>query len=309
MSDYIFGIIDNTLMSRSSIKVERLPTFYPSSASCVDEKNNENVLGACIRQQWYRCKGFPESDPAGLYSQYIFAAGNMWEDFLIEQFKREGIWLGNNIKFAITDKYISGELDILIKNPGGTKGKAIVESKTYSSSNYNAKKEICGSRDTKPKPKSQNVLQAFIYNCEFQEQIDCTYLTYLDRSCGGPENNKTFKMTVHTENDRHYPFIETLDWNGSRYSYVDYRISIEGIYDRYDLLMGYLQRNEMPDGDFAHVYDEEMVYAKHDAGEIAKTKFEKWQTDPKKYPIGDWECSYCPYNQLCKAQKAKDGQN
>lgn len=308
MTDYIFDGINTGLISSSGVKVERLPTFYPSAASCVNEQDTEKVMGACIRQQWYRCKSYPESDPAGLYSQYIFAGGNMWEDFLIEQFKRNGLWIGNNIKFAITDRYISGELDIVIKNPGGEKNKAIVESKTYSSANYQAKKEIVGSRDTKPKPKAQNVLQAFIYNCEFADQIDCTYLTYLDRACGGPENNKTFKMTVHSENDRHYPFIETYDFDNAKYSYVDYRISIEGIYDRYDLLMGYLQRSELPDGDFIHEYDEETVAVKWANGEIAKTKYEKWQQNPKKYPIGDWECSYCSYSKLCKAQKEKDGQ-
>lgn len=126
MTDYIFDGINTGLISSSGVKVERLPTFYPSAASCVNEQDTEKVMGACIRQQWYRCKSYPESDPAGLYSQYIFAGGNMWEDFLIEQFKRNGLWIGNNIKFAITDRYISGELDIVIKNPGGEKNKAIV---------------------------------------------------------------------------------------------------------------------------------------------------------------------------------------
>ena len=130
MADFIFDKIDQGLMTGTGLSVDRLPTFYPSSASCVDEINTEKVIGSCLRQQYYRCTKTPESDPAGLYSQYIFAAGNMWEDFLIEQFKRAGLWLGNNIKFAIVDKYISGEIDILIKNPDGEKGIAVVESKT-----------------------------------------------------------------------------------------------------------------------------------------------------------------------------------
>ena len=180
----------------------------------------------------------------------------------------------------------------------------------YSSSNYNAKKEICGARNQLPAPKLQNLLQAFIYNNYMADQIDCVYLTYLDRSCGGPENNKTFKITIAEDTDgRHKPLISSYDINGLPFNYIEKRISIEGIYERYDSLMSHLQNGVLPDGDFEHVFSEEKVRLLWEEGEIAKTKYEKWQSNPNLNPIGNWECSYCPYNRVCKAQKDIDGHN
>ncbi|MFK5165351.1 hypothetical protein, partial [Propionibacterium freudenreichii] len=79
------------------------------------------------------------------------------------------------VKFSIPERYISGELDIVIKDHDG--GLAIVENKTYSSANYAAKKEICGSKDSKPKPKMQNLIQSFLYQHAMQDQVNRTYLT------------------------------------------------------------------------------------------------------------------------------------
>ena len=106
-----------------------------------------------------------------------------------------------------------GELDILIRDHDG--GLAIVENKSYGAHNYGAKKEICGSRDSKPKPKMQNLIQSFLYQYHFQDQVNRTYLTYLDRSCSSPDNNKEFEITVYVDprTEKSNPRIKTVDFN------------------------------------------------------------------------------------------------
>ena len=70
----LFETINNGLMAEAPLETQRLPTFYPSAASCINEENGQ-VIGTCLRAQWFRCKGYEESNPPGLYSQFIFAAG------------------------------------------------------------------------------------------------------------------------------------------------------------------------------------------------------------------------------------------
>ena len=305
MTDYVLSLLNKKLMETLPLEVTRIPTFYPSSASCVDEVDHETVHGACMRQQWYRCMGYEESNSSGLYSQFIFSSGNLLERFLADKMRECGVLVGTSIKFAIPERWISGELDILIRDKDG--GLAIVENKTYSSANYAAKKELCGSRDTKPKPKMQNVIQAFLYQYNFRDQVNKTYLTYLDRACGGRDNNKEFEITVEDVNGRSHPRIRTTDFYGNEYSYVERSISMEGIFGRFDGLMTHLQNTEMPHPDFRHSFSPDEIEAKYALGEIAKTKYELYKKNPDKYPVGDWNCSYCNYSDTCLAQKKVDG--
>ncbi len=310
---YLLDLMNKHLLSGSSLKVEKFPAFYPSSASCLDQTDSEKIVGTCLRQQYYKYKGVKESDPPGLYSQWIFASGNIWEDYIIEQLKQSGVWLANSVKFNNLDLFVSGEIDILIKGPKydpetGT-GKWIVENKTYSSANYYAKKEIVGSRDTKPKPKDLNVIQSFIYLCTFSEQVDVVALTYIDRSCGGPDNNKEFHIEIYEDSGDFYPQITTVDFYGNSYSYVDRRISYNGIKNRFVGLIDNLKASSIPDPEFQHKLTDEQIQSRYSLGLIAKTKYEAYQSNSEKYPIGDFQCSnvYCNYSTLCLAQKMVDG--
>ena len=86
---------------------------------------------------------------------------------------------------------------------------------------------------------------------------------------------------------------------------------MEAILERYVELMTSLQNSTEtpPPADFMHIYPEEMVRAKYASGEIAKTKFEKWESNPEKYPIGYWSCqAYCGYRSLCKKHKELSGE-
>lgn len=300
----IWDVVDQHLMTGPGLRTERMPTFYPSAAACIDQTDRYKIIGGCNRAQYYRCAGYEKSNPSGLFSQYIFAGGNMWEDWLIEQLKQSGVWVSNSLKFQEIPKNISGEIDVVVKDPF-TSELMIVECKTYSSSNYKAKKEICGTkRFPKCTPKDQNVLQAFLYLGKFAEQgIKKSLLVYFDRACGGPDNNKQFTIEVHTENELRYPKISYNDHNGVPVAYVDYRITLEAIYERYAALKESLIAGEIPRPAYAHVFTDSQVREKHGEGLIAKTKMENWERNKEKYPIGDWQCFYCDYADSCKAHQ------
>lgn len=310
---YLNDLINQHLMSGSHIKTERFPSFYPSSASCVNQIDDKSVVGSCIRQQYYKFAGYQESNPPTLYSQWIFASGNIWESYLTEQLKEMGLWLANNVKFVNTDLIVSGEIDILIKGPNynpttGT-GKYIVENKTYAGNNYVAKKEICGSKDNPPRPKDSNLLQSFIYLCTFRDQVDCVILNYIDRSCSGPENNKEFHIHIYEENDEIYPRITTSNFYGQPLVYIDRRISYRAIKNRFESLVGFLRQKKIPDPEFQHKYTDSQVHEKYKLGLIYKTKYEDYCKSPETKPIGDYQCSniYCSYSDLCLIQKNIDG--
>jgi Holliday junction resolvase-like predicted endonuclease len=307
MTDFnMWDVIDDHLTKGAPLYGKRLPTFYPSAASCRNLKDENETLGGCVRAQYYRCAGFDRTNPSGLFSQYIFAAGNMWEDKITEWCKQSGIWLGNSVKFQDLDRYISGEVDIIIKNPT-TGEKIIVENKTYSSANYQAKKDLAGGRDVTPHPKDQNLLQSFLYLDQFKGQgVSKVYLTYFDRACGGPENNRQFIISAEMKNGLTHPRISTVDRDNKPFTYLEERVSMEAIYEGYEKLKHHLSEGIMPPPDFKHVFSAAEVETKRASGIIAKTRYENYHRNAEKYPIGDWQCNYCDFKDLC-LEYQKDG--
>lgn len=121
-----------------------------------------------------------------------------------------------------------------------------------------------------------------------------------------------FSITRHEENGKTYPKISS-DYQGGNHTYIDRRVTLEGIYERYDALMQALKNAELPPPDYMHRYPDELITAMRERGEIAKTKFENWTRNKEKYPIGYFMCGtgdgsgYCSYRTMCHAQKQEDG--
>ena len=246
----VWKLIDDHLMEKPLLKVERLPTFYPSAASCRSEDNETDIIGACLRANYYRCAGYEKSDEDNLWSQYVFAGGNLWERWVSDKLKEIGVHKASNLKFANIEKYISGEVDIVVEEPE-TGDPVILEMKTFFG--YEGKKRICGNTKIKPKPKDPHLLQAFLYLSQFKDQVKKVVLMYFARD---DHSRQQFVLTAYKEGDKTYPRVET-NYRGELYSYVDKRITMEGIYHRYDELMDTLKKQELPAADFEHEYKDE----------------------------------------------------
>lgn len=196
---------------------------------------------------------------------------------------------------------ISGEIDALVWDAEAQK-KVIIECKTFFG--YEGKKNLVGNRTVKPKPKDAHLLQTCIYLHHFIEEVDEAILMYFARD---DHTRAEFSISRHEENGKIYPKITTV-WQREEYSYVDYRITFDGIYERYAELMLYLKNADLPEPDFMHIYPDDVVEEMQARGEIAKTKYEKWQRNKTLYPIGYFMCqNYCSYRTMCKAQKEEDG--
>ena len=131
-------------------------------------------------------------------------------------------------------------------------------------------------------------------------------MTYFDRSCAGPENNQEFWITLNpVEEGKTLIHIDCKNSKGASFSYDMPGITMENLLARYTELINSLRESQEvpPRPDYEHVYSDEKVIRLYNAGEIAKTNYEKWESNKTKYPIGDWQCAYCNYKTLCKKQQ------
>lgn len=107
-----------------------------------------------------------------------------------------------------------------------------------------------------------------------------------------------------------YKYTETTKGVYAPYEngeYTDWRVSFEGIMERYKELLQSLQKDTPPTAEYQHVYSDDQIELKFSEGEIAKTKYENWKRDPKANKIGDWQCAYCSHKDTCAAYKEDEG--
>jgi len=285
-------LIDDHLLRKSSLTGYRnRGNMYPSAASVeyMHTGYGEKVIkGACLRATYYRCKGY-EPEPFNARTMYTFACGNIVEDWFTEQCKQAGIWLDNSVKFFNDDIKLSGEIDILIKEPE-TDDLVIVELKT--TAGYYSWKEISGNKSTKGKAKPAHLLQLMLYLYEYRAQVKKGVLFYINLE---NKQKKQFVIELHAEDGKHFPIID-----GKLYK----NFSVQDIHARYKEVQGHIDRNELPKCDFVKVFTPEQVELQHTRGEIAKTKYENYKRNSVKYPIGNWECQYCNYREYCEKDDA-----
>jgi len=304
----IWNIVDEVIMRPPAVKVERMPTFYPSAAGCINEEDSNERVGTCLRANYYRCAKYERSDGDTIYGKYIMSAGVMWEKFILDKLQSSGMLRASNLKMSNVPRFISGEIDGVLINPDNEDNTILLEIKTFHG--YEAKKNICGNTTVSPKPKDNALLQSFYYLNELKDQVDKIVIMYLARD---DASKNEFHITIHEENGKSYPKIETF-WRGNSYGYIDKRITIEGIYQNFDDLMVKLKEAELPRPDFYHIYPDNIVESLWDEGKIAKTRYNNWTRNKEKYPIGHFMCGvgdgysgYCAYRTMCKTQKEEDG--
>lgn len=281
-------------ISREKIQGQRRPHLYPSEAS-VKYTNSAGDLvtgGGCIRKAYYRITGEVKPTTSNARTEYIFAMGNAVEKILVNTWKEMGIWVANNVKFYIPDINVSGELDVILREPDGT----LYVGEVKSFYGYNATKEIMGNRSQRPRPKLNNLLQTLLYTWHFRDEFPYSRLVYFARDS---TDRRTFKVEVKEDEDGvFWPVVE-----GEVLKYF----SVNDIIDRYKLLQKHVDDNIVPERDFEIRYSDEKIQRYGRLEIIGKTKFKKWQEGKlKKNEIpGDWQCSYCDYKHHCYSNKSE----
>lgn len=275
-------------MCRAQLSFPRYPARNPSSASVKwnDVNGLPRVSGTCLRQQWYKSKGMVGGAPDA-YSEWIFATGKGVERILIEQWKEMGIWIDNNVKFYDAEHHMSGEIDVILAEPDGKMFG--VEVKSFAG--YQATKEIMGNAHLRGHPKTSQLLQTLVYIdlCQKLKLIEYFKIVYYARDSG---DRREFDVSIIQDGEYRRPTINGV---------IDYRFTMQDIYDRYTELEHYIEEDLLPPRDYSIAWPADRIEEEYKAGEVSKTKYLAWQKKPDKNPIGDWQCSprYCPFHSIC----------
>lgn len=313
--NYLSNKLAKALLSPSFTNNRKTSSLTPSSASTIvkDSKGNSRVVGACLRQQYYKIKDFvPDEGDKNIDWTLSALMGEKMHDLLVDFIDVFGFEMGLQKltrEHSIYDSVIklSGRCDLIVwdhtnKEPVGIEIKSIGE--------YKAKKAV-------EQPIDEHVLQSVVYldfynrNIpEGQKKITKWYIWYVSRT-----ENWTIKSKSHNsdftmlwdyciELDNGVPIITLTD--GSKQRWTDY--SIENIYKRYNDLHTYLSANSLPPRDYEILYSEEKITGMYQNGLISKKGdsevIDKWLkkgAPPGKLKItmGDSECSFCEYQKLC----------
>lgn len=264
--------------------------YLNPSSSGAYTKGTDKPIGACMKKVWLDKKGYPSTVPLTAYNQLNFDFGNMIEDWVIEKCKKAGIYLDSNVKIVDNNLFLSGEIDILIKNPD-TGRKEVIEVKSYNGGNFSAAKEVLGDKNTLPKPKDAYLLQVATYLIMLARYgIDTVHLLYIDKSASKLYNSKQF--TVYLKGDD--IVYETMHM-GQVITLKEDRFGVKEILDRNATLQTLLEEDYVPPEDYMMSYPEEMVEELFKSGEIPEYKYKAYKKSPMTVELGSWVCQYCPY--------------
>lgn len=301
--------------------------MYPSEASaCITNDYGEPiVIGACLRAAWFRNKVQRKLYDKEHQSTIVpnitvapYTPKELWkfkisqsaERDIHDEAKRANIYFANSHKFEwkldVTDAQdvlIRGEVDLVVhQEPGADKPKIGIEVKSISG--YYGLKQVFGTRSksgewlSMPDPKDHNLLQTCLYSAFFclkEQQFDYFKLVYLSREDG--EHNE-FDVDI---------VAETLDGNVRHRVYVNHMpytptLYIEDIMDRYVDLHNHVVTDTLPPRDFELVYSKDKLQVLYDRNQLSKTDSERFSRGLK-VTKGDWQCSYCKYQQNCYSDR------
>ena len=314
--NYLSNKLSKVISSPAFTNNRKTSSLNPSAASVkiTTPTGDSKIVGACHRQQYYRLKGYQADDESTINVDWTLAAimGEKMHDLLVDLIDVYGFQMGFQKitrEHSIYDEAIklSGRCDLLLwdynnKEPVGVEIKSIGE--------YKCKKAIEG-------PIDEHVLQSVIYLDFYnkhipdgQKKITKWYIWYVSRtenwSIKAKAHNSDFAMLwdycIELENG--IPIITLGD--GTKQKWKEF--SIENIYARYKTLSDAVATSTIPPRDYEIVYSEEKLTSLHKHGLLErkadKEAMDKWLAKGAplgklKIEMGDGECRFCEYSNLC----------
>ncbi len=277
----LLGLTEEHMSGKKRLPVLRQDHMYPTEASV---ELDDGIIGTCARKTYYRYTGSEKPEPYSNYTQWVFRMGKAVETDLLELWKQMGLWLDNNVKFYDEKSNVSGEFDIIVKDP--VTGEPVL-TEVKSMAGYNAIKQVLGNKSQKGAPKEDHLLQILVYLSLHQNIFKYGKLIYLDKT--STSGNAEFNISLTNEGENTYPVIDGI---------VSRKFSIEQIFDRYKKVQSFIDNKELPPRDYELFYPAPKIEALWEAGELSKAKYEAWKKDNSKAP-GDWNCAYCNYKKAC----------
>lgn len=312
---------------------QKQPTLWPSSATAIVDGE---LLGKCRRQNFlrYAKDNYAFSDeyqhlediyelvsnntiPPSVYSQWIWRAGELYEQYCIDLAKESGIYVAEQVNIYIPDFNVSGKIDFIVINPETHKYQ-IVEVKSIYGFNANS---ILGTDSQRRdgimgSPRESHLMQIGLYqswygntNEDFAKEGLLVY--------GARDTGKYGEFLVTVEKDeedgKHYIWYQpNTPFLGAK---VNSKISIENILQNYDLVQKALVSGDIPDRDYELLYSQDRIEELYQQGKLTKTdtaqheKRKQQLEEGKKRVVkpvekGDWQCRLCEYRNICYDENA-----
>jgi len=284
--------------------------------------------GECKRNLFYKFLGQDTTNTMSVRVRNICDSGIMYEDKLINDFKKKGLYVDDQIRMEyITEEtqhkvITSGKMDLMIKE-----GDKIIGLEIKSIASYKVDM-VFGNERNFPLPAAKNLMQAMHYKRRSQRgpvvcsdgvarTVDVVYLLYVDRGTGC-----TFYFEVDIDAEG-FPIITPISEAGEKFETVrlqdvdsfevlanhstmatkeqsrlaELRFSLDHVMARFDSVYDYVREKSLPPKTYKLVYDDADVDREYHCGRISKIKYNKHYK--KKEPIGDMLCSFCNYQKLC----------
>ena len=242
----------------------------PSSASV---KINGNVVGACLRNLWYKANKEPESDPKTLSNKLQASFGNSIHDLILSKLqKSDKIKItpesAGRVSVEGLEKVVSFRLDGLVNHKGEYGG---LEIKTMQGFGLTKMVKDGG-------PKEHDLLQVISY-FETNELIRWFVLLYIAR-------DTAYRLEYHIWRDPKTNSFMLEDVSHSKEPRPIEGLTFEGIVNRWKELEGYVNSKVIPPRDYKAVLTKD--------GRLTD-KRTKNGVDYKT----DWRCQYCSYKTKC----------
>jgi hypothetical protein len=311
------------------------PTLWPSEASAVsvNEYGEEVVLGKCRRAIFLRYvvdnyKFYPKYShyrplveeikkkevPPDRYMLWIWRAGELYEEYLINISKESGVFIAEQTPLYIPSHNVSGKVDLTIINPE-THLLSKVEVKSVYGHNSNT---VLGTPSQRSKgalgtPRDSNLMQIALYEwwgSSMDDAYEHSRLVY-----GARDTGRYAEYIISTET--------TVEENGESTIRVFYEgnapnktqkteapFTLTSILNQYEYVQNCLDSGVVPKRDYEIAYSEEKIetlYSRDELSKSDKERFEKWKAwkdgtrsrQIKPVEKGDWQCRYCKFREVC----------
>lgn len=283
------------------------PTLWPSEASATYMKDGEEVVvGKCRRAIFFRYLTYSyefydkykvwrplverlksESKPVDKYMLWIWAAGEQAEEFLIDQSKKSGIYVAEQVPVYIKSHNISGKKDIEVYNPETGK-LTIVEAKSVYGFGANT---VLGSEASRRKgfmgePRESNLMQIAIYHwwtASMDDAYEESRLVYIARDTG-----RYAEYLVRTVDEDGTYHIEYRPWHPYAGSWKRVPYTINDILKTYTDIQKWVDGGRIPGRDFDKEWSEERLTKAYEAGELGKTDKDKYEKLAKRAEEDAW---------------------
>lgn len=290
----LYNYIDHTFSLDSGLSTEGRYGVWPSDSSAILTANtgHKKVVGACHRAIWYRINKVPETNPIGMYENYVFELGKIIEKMHIDRAKISGLYKASNIKFWLNELKVSGEIDMIVRTPDNPDHIVFCELKT--SFGYAAKKDVIGNSKNEGFPKYEAIMQLANYLYAFRDNpnvIGGKILYFLRDDTA----HREFNVHLVQEKDIYYIHVDGIRM--SEFTFND-------VMNRINLFHKYIENNILPPRDYSLIYSDEEMETAYALGDITDKAYETFKAKPiKSNRSGDWRCAKCRWKNKCYSEE------